>query len=269
MPEEPMAFLTINDVPDWLKMRYIFKGYPKPGKTISECLMLCFQVHNQTINVWTMIVWAILAVALFAYIVGKHSSKMRLWDYSVFFIYMVSILIHLPFSVGYHVMRFVDNDTMTRWKKMDLLFISVNGLLVLFALLAYVFPLWVTIALTTMAVVLLYRIYWALFKKDKIDITQKKEIFRNILGVNMLCAIPAIYATIKHWNGNRIISWMAIGGILSLLFASSVYATSFPEKHFPHKFDILGTSHQLMHVGAILSYVFGFFFIYLQSGLQV
>lgn len=55
-------------------------------------------------------------------------------------------------------------------------------------------------------------------------------------------------------------SWCAAGTLASLTLSSLIYAGSWPERLAPGRFDCLGNSHQLMHVGimAATACEFGF-----------
>ena len=53
----------------------------------------------------------------------------------------------------------------------------------------------------------------------------------------------------------------ALGVFVSLFVGAFTYAKSFPELYFPEKFDILGNSHQIMHVGVATAHISEFIFI--------
>lgn len=47
--------LTEDDVPDWLQLKHIRRGYRPPGMTLFQCWASLFTWHNQTLNSWTMV----------------------------------------------------------------------------------------------------------------------------------------------------------------------------------------------------------------------
>ena len=48
------------------------------------------------------------------------------------------------------------------------------------------------------------------------------------------------------------LSWVAAHGAL-YLFGALLYATRFPERRYPGKFDIWGNSHQIFHICVLLA----------------
>ncbi len=53
----------------------------------------------------------------------------------------------------------------------------------------------------------------------------------------------------------------AVGTAVSIFGGGYVFATGTPERFFPYVFDIFGSSHQLMHVGAMLAHVCEYLFV--------
>jgi adiponectin receptor len=51
------------------------------------------------------------------------------------------------------------------------------------------------------------------------------------------------------------------GVFLSLLLGAAAYATSWPEKQYPETFDLVGSSHQIMHVCIAAAHIFEAVFV--------
>lgn len=62
-------------------------------------------------------------------------------------------------------------------------------------------------------------------------------------------------------RGYTVAHTAAIVVLVSLTLGGWVYADGFPERAYPARFDIVGSSHQLMHVGVGAAHAAEFFFV--------
>lgn len=96
-----------NNVPDYLKSEGIQTGY-RICKDYKSCLKSLFYFHNETANCWTMIITAIMSTCFFIFAVNQIDSKI---DQIPFILFWLSCVLHLPFSVGYHLFGCIDATT--------------------------------------------------------------------------------------------------------------------------------------------------------------
>lgn len=54
----------------------------------------------------------------------------------------------------------------------------------------------------------------------------------------------------------------ALAAFAVLQLGGWVFAAGFPEKHFPYMFDLIGFSHQLMHVAVTVAHVLEYLFVW-------
>lgn len=194
--------MLASETPEWLQVPFITSGYVTPGKTRIQCLALLFQLHNQTINAWSMIGAAV--VSLILYLHAMNIPSLTFNDRLVFFIFLLSCIIHTPFSVAYHILRYTNEQTRLMWKNLDFAFISVSSVLLTFALCYYVFNPIMTGIIVSGSVVAAYRALSTLsFNADKfgngVHVEKTKHVYQ-LLNAVLLYLISSIcsHRDFKH-----------------------------------------------------------------------
>ena len=74
---------------------------------------------------------------------------------------------------------------------------------------------------------------------------------------------PILFQTIKDLSDHQftVAALAAIMVATLILSGGLAYATSFPLRHWPNKFDILGNSQTCMHVAVVGAHVMEYFFL--------
>ena len=129
-----MLLLKSQDVPDWIRVPYIHSGYIYPNLTLIQSLGLMFTWHNQSINAWTMILQSTISFILYSF----YGNNI------IFFLFMLSCLIHTPFAVANHILRHMNRETYALCKKLDVTFILISSCMLTFSLSFYVFHIYLT-----------------------------------------------------------------------------------------------------------------------------
>ncbi|GLC71599.1 hypothetical protein PLESTF_001139600 [Pleodorina starrii] len=144
-----------------------------------------------------------------------------------------------------------------RWRKLDLTFILVLNTCATYALSYFTFGLWLSLAWTAMvgaAAVLGIRRVAALQARQQLD-------RRRIVGmIGLTCAgyyVPLVARGLAALALQGKL-WPELGIALVVLgchcTGALVYATHWPQRHFPGLFDLAGFSHNLMHVLCFTAY---------------
>ena len=112
------------------------------------------------------------------------------------------------------------------------------------------------------------------------DYDQGIEKFLHTIGIGFIVCIyllPIIINTIYDYNNyssflkfiiNSDYFYNIIIIISSLLFGAIIFILQIPEKYYPYTFDIIGNSHQIMHITVIIAHIAEYKFlelIYKQS----
>lgn len=252
-----------NQVPEWLHIPFVETGYVAPCKSKSfECLPLLFKMHNQTINAWTMILGAIISTILFAFARSTKAASPRL---RVFTLFWLSCVVHAPFSVAYHVCRFTNEKTKLMWKNLDLILITFSSLLLTYVLCTCVFTSTVTWLIMSVAIAAAWMYLKRLSFKDDVfghgdASSDKSKHVNHMLFAVVMYALPIIYTLLTTQNQTLVRITAAL--IATLVATAAIYLLRFPEKYYPVTFDVVGASHQWVHVGFVVAYILEFFFLY-------
>lgn len=137
---EQMSFgLRDSQVPEWLRFHGVTTGY-RMGGTYGQALLSLFRIHNECVNAWTMIATSAFSTAALAYVLA-YIQPVGV-NILPFIIFWFSALVHLPFSVGYHLFMPISPTAYNFWRKLDIAFIFVSSIFLTFSLDFFVFPWW-------------------------------------------------------------------------------------------------------------------------------
>lgn len=239
----------VNEVPNWMKDGFIVRGY-----RVSEYkgfVHEMFSWHNETINAWTMIASAIVSLSLYLWVIPRTST---LFEKFVFTAFLISCLIHLPFSLMYHLRMHISKEEKLGARKLDITFIFIASIFLTFALGAFVLPIHFTTMLTCLSVYLAVKVIkdYDGHEEDKWYITM---MLAKCVAVYLT---PVVIATIN----NLVHPVYAFSIILSLAIGAFVYVYQIPERFAKETFDYVGQSHQIMHLTLLVAHLAEFCFLY-------
>ncbi|CAG8632524.1 17034_t:CDS:2 [Gigaspora rosea] len=218
---------NFRDLPLWLQDNCdILKGYRRPTFSYLKCAESLFYVHNESVNIWSHLVGAIAFIFLgfitYDYVLSHHPSIIW-WDVAVFYIFLMGAMICLGLSSTFHTFCCHSEKVCAQWGRCD--YVGIVTLIV----------------------------------------TPEYRWFRTGLFVSMglSAIIPLAHALIIYGFelSVKVISlkWIIVMGVFYLTGAF-IYGSRIPERWFPGKFDIYGSSHQIFHffvVAAAFIHYFG------------
>lgn len=92
------------------------RGY-RCGGDYKRCTAALFELHTETFNAWTMIAGGVVSSAMLAWvIVATHGSALAVVP---FLALTAAVLIHMPFSVCFHLFRGINVDVYNLWRRLD------------------------------------------------------------------------------------------------------------------------------------------------------
>lgn len=246
--------LTAEQVPLWLRCPHLLTNY-RLGGTYWICFQSLFAWHNETVNAWTMIVTNLLSF------IALCCSKCNGLNCIPFYTLWFSALVHMPFSVGYHLFSPIDQHVFNTWKQLDILFIFVSSCFLTFSLGFHVMPLDQNILVTTVAIILTC---WYKCGGGHNIATNKMRNALLVSSIVCIYCIPIIYKCII----DKDILTISFAHTTLLIVVSSIfgtgllYAKSIPERWFPGAFDLFGRSHHIMHIGVMVAHMAEWYFVY-------
>ncbi|CAH0368325.1 unnamed protein product [Pelagomonas calceolata] len=230
-----------QDVPDGYEtMPFVQSGY-RVGYDSCGCITSIFEVHNETINIWTH--W--LGALWFAYLIRVDSSTST-WDASTILIFRLICLNLFASSAGYHTFGAISPRAMRLWLRADKLGISlmIAG--------SYIPGIWLGFRcrprarLVWMAQALILLIVGAMLALECFPKRHSAKAFASLVAIGLLpTADFAMHGTaeeIRQFVPKLMLMFFFYG--LGFFF----FSTKWPESRWPGKFCIVGASHQLWHL---------------------
>jgi adiponectin receptor len=213
-------------------------------------------------NAWTMIVGALLSAAFLAAAWARLQPTLAMG--LPFLALTTSVWLHMPFSVGFHLFRGINPTVYNLWRRLDQVFIFQVSILLTFGLSYYVYS-WRGIAVNTLAAALVAQTATADIWSLSPTFQRNRNHMVVFVGSIVLCYwFPMLYQAVTDlWSGQGATPavWLAAATFTVLQLGGVMFAHGFPEKHFPGVFDIVGFSHQLMHVCAFLAHTLEYAFV--------
>lgn len=253
--------LKDTDIPEWLSFPLMKVGYRKGG-SYESCLRSLFMWHNETINAWTMIAISVFSLVFNVYCFVELSPKKD--DIMPFVAMFLSVFVHIPFSVGYHLFMPISQQVYNKWRKLDIMFIFVASCFLTYSLCYFIMPTWITWLITGVAVIVSFS---AIIKTRQLAPGQpmnRKTHTMFIATIVFVYYIPILYQGLKDLLDDTftvaVSTMFAVPTLLVL--GGYVYAKHWPECNYPARFDLLGRSHQILHVLAGFAHAMECLFLY-------
>lgn len=266
-PKKPLKImqygLHVSQVPAWLRFEELTTHYRLGPATYAQALCSLFRAHNECINAWTMIVASVLSTVALAYVLAVVKPT-RGDDLVPFVALWFSAMIHLPFSVGYHLFMPISPDACNLWRKLDIAAIFASSCVLTFAIGYFVLPKTLLVAITLCAA-LVTVIAWARIARFSMSTPLEKRSLATFIGsIVLIYLAPMLLQSARDLVRLRRVTMpvaATLGVLVSLFVGGMTYVTSFPERFFPGTFDLVGSSHQIMHVAIAAAHMCEFAFI--------
>ncbi|KAF2084934.1 HlyIII-domain-containing protein [Saccharata proteae CBS 121410] len=235
---------------------YIHSGYRPASYSYRQSLNSLTYLHNESVNVYTHLLGAIVSLltglVLYAELKPRYVSATR-DDVLMFGCFFVGAAVCLGCSALFHLTSNHSPDVQRTGNKLDYL-----GIVAL---------IWGSTVPSVYYGLLehpqMVRFWWAVITTNSLAcaVAAVSETFRTptfrpfraatFVALGMSAGLPAING-IKmygfHALNERIgLTWLVAHGAMYVLGAG-IYASRIPERFYPGKFDIWGSSHQIFHV---------------------
>ncbi|KAM0721186.1 hypothetical protein Q7P37_003473 [Cladosporium fusiforme] len=251
-----------NDLPTWQQdNQHIHSGYRPASNSYNGSVASLAYLHNESVNIYTHLVGALLALAAGVYIYGSLRPRyaQAMWeDVTVFACFFGGAVACLGMSATYHTVSNHSERVARLGNKLDYLGIVIliwgsfvpsvyYGLADKAELVRVYWSMITSIGAATTVVVLFPRFRtpaWRPFRAFMFVMMGMSAIFPVLHGVKIFGA-----AQMEQQIG---LSWLVTQGVLYILGAG-IYAARVPERWAPGTFDIWGSSHQIFHVLVVMA----------------
>eukprot|EP00188_Purpureofilum_apyrenoidigerum_P001791 Plantae.Rhodophyta-Purpureofilum_apyrenoidigerum.ctg20262.p1 GENE.Plantae.Rhodophyta-Purpureofilum_apyrenoidigerum.ctg20262~~Plantae.Rhodophyta-Purpureofilum_apyrenoidigerum.ctg20262.p1 ORF type:complete len:290 (+),score=35.49 Plantae.Rhodophyta-Purpureofilum_apyrenoidigerum.ctg20262:76-945(+) len=244
--------------PQYLRREYIHGGY-RVGGGFMPALRSLFELHNETLNAWTM-VWLSAASSLFLFYVHRALGFVPV----PFWCAWLSVVLHLPFSAGLHLFIGISENTRKVWRTFDVFFIQFCSVLLAAGMGYYVVDRYYSVYMAVTVAAFVRSIYSTMVVR-RIWSISKPELAKQVAVLVVAYTLPVVVQTLSdvsnglYWDGT-LPHCLVLAFILET--GRQCYSKHLPEKWAPGRFDYFGNSHQIMHIMALFAHVLEMAFIY-------
>uniref|UniRef100_A0A8C4HHL8 Progestin and adipoQ receptor family member VIII n=1 Tax=Dicentrarchus labrax TaxID=13489 RepID=A0A8C4HHL8_DICLA len=229
------------DVPPLFRERFILSGYRPVGLSWRSYVLSLFQIHNETLNVWSHLLAAVCVVTRFLAFTGFSVDVSSL----PLVLYVVSAVTYLSCSAAAHLLQSHSEEA-----HYSLFFLDYVGV----AVYQYGCALALERCIFLPAAALLAWFSCAACCYAKLCFRRPYPLHRKLcqvvpMGVAYLLDISPIAHRLStcSWTSNSALPLHFLQVVLFLLSAF-FFSCPIPERFSPGSFDLFGHAHQLFHV---------------------
>ncbi|KAH8176146.1 hemolysin-III related domain-containing protein [Sarocladium implicatum] len=257
------TLLAIGEVPEWLvENEFVHTGYRPACGSIKKSVQSILAIHNETVNIWSHILGCILFLVIPVYVftteIPPRYKVATREDVFVCTVYFLGVAVCFFLSSTYHIVANHSSRYHSLYVQFDYLGILILMYTAHIPLIYYGFacdhPLrngyWALV--TVLAVACGVMTMQPRFKDIKAK--QLRGACYSAFGASSLA--PIIHAVVKYgWEVQRErmgLVWWGLVAVFNIIGVAA-YAAKIPERFFPGRFDIIGQSHQIMHVSVVVA----------------
>ncbi|KAH4095172.1 hypothetical protein HBH70_199620 [Parastagonospora nodorum] len=252
-----------EDAPPWMRAdQFIKTGYRRQLNSFYRCVTSLLYLHNEFVNIWSHLGPGIVHTLLLTkecHAFSKQWDEERYVDQMIVWQYIISCILCLLFSAGYHTLTAHSQHVAIRWLKIDYLGIIFN--IVAGCTASTYFGLRhhpkLQLCYISSSVALALVLFSVMLAPGSDG--DAKKLWRSVLFATFFASgfVPMVHASII--DGVEVLGYFPLAHTIGMasFYGTGVlfYVTRFPEKYFPEKFDIWGASHQIFHVVIIMGQI--------------
>lgn len=254
--------LIFEDVPEWLQENpYIRSGYRRPLYSTFSCIRSCTTLHNETLNIYTHLIPAIVLAVLQVFVQWKITEdfpEASNLDRFVIGANLIAAVVTFGLSASYHTLISHSPTISSLWLRID-----YAGILTL--ILGSFFS---GIYMGFYCQPGPRRMYWTMIVAlslitATIQLHPKTQRFeyRSLKAYAFVATALTGFAPIGHglylygWQEMWVRSGMPYYFLEGILYGTGAvfFITRFPECWRPGRFDIWWSSHQIFHIFVVIA----------------
>lgn len=261
--------IVFEDLPEWYQDNpHIRSGYRQISHSTLTCVQSCTTLHNETMNIYTHLVPAMMLAVLGIYVQTKITQQFpeaTILDRIVLGANVLAAVVTFGLSASYHTLMSHSSTVSSLWLRIDytgiltlILGSFFSGIYVGF----YCLPTPRTIYWTM--IVSLSIATGTLVLHPKLQLAK----YRSLKAYAFVATALTGFAPIGHgiflygWHEMWVRSGMPYYFLEGIIYGTGAvfFLTRFPESLWPGSFDIWLSSHQIFHilvVGAALTHLYG------------
>jgi adiponectin receptor len=252
---------TFEQLPMWYQDNPYVRRYYRPvSYNTFSCLYSWTYIHNETINIYTHLLPAVLTLLLQVWIqyqISAHLPGATMGDRVVFALNVLAATATLAMSTGYHTLMNHSFHVSSLWLRIDYVGILVlvlgsffSGIYVGFYChpeLRIVYNCMITILSFITAILVLHPRLQGLKYRS---LRTSAFVLTALSGFAPIAHGLSLYGWERMWEQSGMPFWLGEGAVYGV--GACLFASRWPEKKYPGKFD-LGCSHGAFHVCVVLA----------------
>ncbi|KOS21828.1 ADIPOR-like receptor [Escovopsis weberi] len=259
---ERSILLLWDEIPHWRRDNaFIRSGYRPIQPSYRASLRSLFYLHNESVNIWSHLAGALVAVALGAYlyhVIQPRYESATASDVLVFAAFLGSAVVCLGMSATFHALMDHSPEVAAWGNKLD--YTGIVALIVGSFVPALYYGLFCRPLLLAAYLYLINVLGLGCVVVSWVDKFRTAE-WRTYRAVMFVClgvsgVIPVGHGIlvdgVQALQDRMSLGWVVLQGVLYIAGAF-LYAVRWPERSFPETFDIWGSSHQIFHVCVLMA----------------
>lgn len=251
-------------LPEWLgDNHFLLQKHRPPANSVRECLISVASIHSETVNIWTHLIGALCVAVTFTLFLIDNHAQMDYSDYISFSAFFVSAILCLTFSTLLHVFINYSPRVMVIVSKLDYMGINILIFGSMIPVIHYSFYCYFKLKTIYIGVLFFLSIASMIGTSSAACAKPQFRPFKAILfiALGLYGAAPATHACILHGMSRMFQMGFLYLCIMAVTYivGGVTYAIRVPERFFPGRFDIVGQSHQILHVAVILAVYLHFY----------
>ncbi|CAF0781166.1 unnamed protein product [Didymodactylos carnosus] len=251
-------------LPEWLgDNHFLLQKHRPPANSIRECLISIASIHSETVNIWTHLIGALCISVTFILFLLDNNRQMDISDFITFSSFFISAILCLSFSTLLHIFLNYSPRIMVIVSKLDYFGINILIFGSMIPVLHYYFYCNLKLKAIYIGILLLLSIASVIGTSSAACSKPRCRPFKATLFIvlGLYGVVPTIHACIIY-GMHRMIQmgflYLCVMAV-SYIFGGVMYGSRMPERFFPGKFDIIGQSHQVLHVAVLIAIYFHFY----------
>jgi len=249
---------TIDQVDHYIRRSnpYVRTSHRINHNTVRSILGSLLTLHNESINIYSHLIPACFFLHLLYQV--WHDAARAQEDHIIFALYLGSCCLLCSFSAVYHLFSAHServHDLVVKMDFLGIIFVIASSFVMSiwygFYCQPFVRNLYLVFCLSIDGIMLVTPFL-------ELDLTLRRSIYVASVCFGVVPLSHLIYLYGFNPVVVRLATMMSIYG-LAFLF----YITKFPERVYPHTFDVFGASHQIWHV--ILDVAFIYFYVSMEQ----
>ncbi|KAK3590940.1 hypothetical protein CHS0354_034511 [Potamilus streckersoni] len=260
--ESDIPLHKYTDIPEFLQGNpFVTHGY-RVALPFSLCLKSAFVWSNETLNIWSHFGGFFLFLFLMLYdniiIIPNYNGGYT--DHIIITLGLLCFQFCMLCSTGFHIFGCHSERASKRWLAVDLAGILIGVIGCYLPAVHYAFyclSIWRDIYLICITVLSLSTLF-VQFHPRYFSNTWFKQRIAIYFGLVAYGVIPTTHWIYLSGGFSEKIVQMFVPKVVTMYLlgalAFAFYISKFPERFFPGRFNYVGSSHQLWHIGMVVAF---------------